>query len=192
MSGALRIGILATLFGPFESMGKDGLRGVELAVSEFGGEVAGRHIELYPEGTIGTPDVAEAKAELLIEEKQVDFIVGPLSGNEGLGVRNFAVDHQDHVFLNGSSGAQELTIHGAPPNFFNFTLSGYSVDMNMTVEEGTNQLVGTNPKAIIEAFQRAVSGAITGRVPRFWDGKAAERIVLDLERVFGQVQPVAG
>ena len=127
MTDTLRIGVLATLFGPFESMGKDGVRGVELAVNEYGGEVAGRRIELYPEGTIGTPDVAEAKADLLIEEKQVDLIVGPLSGNEGLAVRNYARDHQDHVFLNGSSGAQELTILGAPPNFFNFTLSGVQV-----------------------------------------------------------------
>ena len=79
-----------------------------------------RPIELYPEGTIGTPDVAEHKAQVLIEQERVDFIVGPLSGNEGLAVRNYAKAHQDHVFLNGSSGAQELTILDSAPNFSTF------------------------------------------------------------------------
>jgi branched-chain amino acid transport system substrate-binding protein len=127
MTEKLRIGILAALYGPFETCGKDGVRGVELAVNEFGGEVAGRRIELYPEGTIGSPDGAEYKAQVLIEEKKVDFVVGPLSGNEGLAVRNYARAHQDHVFLNGSSGAQELTILNGAPNFFNFSLNGIQV-----------------------------------------------------------------
>ncbi len=127
MTKSIRIGVLATLHGPFEHMGKDGLRGVELAVSEFGGEVAGCPIELYPIGTIGSPDVAEDAVQELIEQKNVDFVVGPLSGNEGLAVRNYASGHPDHVFLNGSSGAQELTIHDTAPNFFNFSLNGVQV-----------------------------------------------------------------
>ncbi len=127
MTRTIRIGVLATLYGPFETLGKDGLRGVELAVSEFGGSVAGCPIELFPIGTIGSPDVAEDAAQELIEQKKVDFVVGPLSGNEGLAVRNYASQHQDHVFLNGSSGAQELTIHDVAPNFFNFSLNGIQV-----------------------------------------------------------------
>lgn len=127
MAHTLRIGVLATLYGPFQSMGEDGLRGVELAVREFGGKVAGRPIELIPAGTIGLPDIAENKARQLIEDDGVDFIVGPLSGNEGLAIRNYAQTEPDHVFLNGSSGAQELTIQGALPNFFNFSLNGVQV-----------------------------------------------------------------
>ncbi|MFN8531147.1 MAG: ABC transporter substrate-binding protein [Anaerolineae bacterium] len=127
MAKPIRIGVLTILYGPFEQMGKDGLRGVELAVSEFGGKVAGCPIELYPEGTIGAPDVAEDAVQELIEHKKVDFVVGPLSGNEGLAIRNYARQHQDRVFLNGSSGAQELTSHDPAPNFFNFSLNGVQV-----------------------------------------------------------------
>lgn len=127
MSEPIRIGVLATLFGPFAVLGQDGVRGVELAVDDCGGEVAGRRIELCVEGTVGSPDVAEQKARDLIERKQVDFIVGPLSGNEGLAVRNYAKTCLDHVFLNGSSGAQELTLIGGAPNFFNFSINGAQV-----------------------------------------------------------------
>ena len=127
MAKSLRIGVLVTLYGPFASLGKDSLRGVELAVSEFGGEIAGCPIKLYPEGTTSSPDVTRECAQKLIEQEKVDFIVGPLSGNEGLAVRNYAREHQDHVFLNGSSGAQGLTIHDSSPNFFNFSLNGVQV-----------------------------------------------------------------
>ena len=127
MPQPLRIGVLSILYGPFAVLGQDGLRGVELAVDEFHGSVAGMPIELCSEATIGSPDVAEEKARTLVERIRVDFIVGPLSGNEGLAVRNYARAHQDRVFLNGSSGAQDLTFPQATPNFFNFSLNGVQV-----------------------------------------------------------------
>ncbi len=47
----------------------------------------------------------------------------------------------------------------------------------ITVEEGTNVLVGVDPGRIVAAAREALSGAgKTGRVPALWDGKAAERI----------------
>jgi branched-chain amino acid transport system substrate-binding protein len=127
MSEPIRIGILATLFGPFAVMGQDGVRGVELAVEDCAGEIAGRRIELHVEGTMGTPDMAEQKARNLLDQKHVDFIVGPLSGNEGLAIRNFAKTREDRVFLNGSAGAQELTLLDGAANFFNFAISGVQV-----------------------------------------------------------------
>ena len=48
----------------------------------------------------------------------------------------------------------------------------------MTIEVGTNTLVGVDPKAIVETTQRVLKGDYKqGRVPDLWDGHAAERIV---------------
>ena len=48
----------------------------------------------------------------------------------------------------------------------------------VTTELGTNQIVGTNPKTIIQAYKRAVNGPLRKPVtPPLWDGRAAERIV---------------
>ncbi len=48
----------------------------------------------------------------------------------------------------------------------------------VTVLEGTNTLVGVDPRAIRAAAAQALDGGgKTGRIPEFWDGKAAERIV---------------
>lgn len=51
----------------------------------------------------------------------------------------------------------------------------------ITVEQGTNVLVGRDRAAILSAMQEILSGhGKRGRVPEFWDGHAAERIAGDL------------
>ena len=40
-TGPVKIGVLATLEGPFAAGGADGMRGAELAIRERGGTVAG-------------------------------------------------------------------------------------------------------------------------------------------------------
>jgi UDP-N-acetylglucosamine 2-epimerase (non-hydrolysing) len=47
----------------------------------------------------------------------------------------------------------------------------------ITVDEGTNVLVGTDPHRIEEEATRALGGERKGRIPLLWDGHTAERIV---------------
>jgi len=120
----IHIGVLATLLGPYRLLGEDGLRGAQLAVAEFGGEVAGCPIYLYEEGTNAIPQHATDMATKLLDRDGVDFIVGPLSGSEGIAIRDFAKTRPDRAFLNGSSGSQDLTLRDPAPNFFNFFSNG--------------------------------------------------------------------
>jgi len=47
-----------------------------------------------------------------------------------------------------------------------------------TVTVGTNELIGTNPKAIAPALNKLYSGNWKkGSIPELWDGKTAERII---------------
>ncbi len=51
----------------------------------------------------------------------------------------------------------------------------------ITIEQGTNTLVGADPQAIRRGVDEILSGAgKSGRIPEFWDGRAAERIAADL------------
>ena len=48
----------------------------------------------------------------------------------------------------------------------------------ITIEEGTNELVGTDPGRILKACHRIMEGkGKAGRIPELWDGKASERII---------------
>lgn len=56
----------------------------------------------------------------------------------------------------------------------------------VTVDEGTNTLVGTEPAAILAAIDAVAHGnSKQGRRPALWDGKAAVRIVAILDSVLG-------
>ncbi len=46
----------------------------------------------------------------------------------------------------------------------------------ITIREGTNALVGTDPARILEAAARALRGGVRGRCPDLWDGRAGERV----------------
>jgi UDP-N-acetylglucosamine 2-epimerase (non-hydrolysing) len=55
----------------------------------------------------------------------------------------------------------------------------------VTLEVGSNQLVGSDPSKIIAAYREIVAGgAANSEIPPLWDGRAAERIVEILQREF--------
>ena len=118
--GSLRIGVLATLEGAFAPLGQDALRGHELAMEEHGRQAGGRPIEALVEATDGTPDSVTAKARLLIE-RGAGVVVGPLTGVEGIAMRDFAASVPAVTFINGASAAQDATLRAPAGNFFRFT-----------------------------------------------------------------------
>jgi branched-chain amino acid transport system substrate-binding protein len=127
----IKIGGLATLEGPFAVPGQEGFRGIEQALNQFAPknskgnwEIAGREIILIKEGSDATPAVALEKAKKLIEQDDVDILIGPLSGDEGLALKDYAKTVPDKTFVNGSSAAQDTTFRDPAPNFFRFSTDG--------------------------------------------------------------------
>ena len=53
----------------------------------------------------------------------------------------------------------------------------------ITIEEGTNILVGSHADVVRDAARKILDGKVkTGRVPELWDGRASVRIADILER----------
>jgi branched-chain amino acid transport system substrate-binding protein len=121
---AVKIGLLATLEGPFAAGGQDGMRGAELAVKQRNGMVAGKKIEIIKASSDAKPDVAVNATRKLVEQDKVDIMVGPLSGSEGIAVKNYSKSQPGTTFINGSSGAQATTLQDPSPNFFRFNTEG--------------------------------------------------------------------
>jgi UDP-N-acetylglucosamine 2-epimerase (non-hydrolysing) len=84
------------------------------------------------------------------------------------------------LVLTDSGGIQEeTTVLGVPC----LTLRD-NTERPVTIDEGTNVLAGTGRESILAAWKALQATPREGRIPRFWDGKAAERIVAVLDSVF--------
>jgi UDP-N-acetylglucosamine 2-epimerase (non-hydrolysing) len=81
------------------------------------------------------------------------------------------------VVLTDSGGIQEETTALGVPCI---TLRE-NTERPITVEEGSNTVAGTDPAHILAVYEALLArGGKAGRVPRYWDGKAAERIAATL------------
>ena len=83
------------------------------------------------------------------------------------------------LVLTDSGGIQEETTALGVPCI---TLRE-STERPITVEQGTNTIVGTDPEKIISVTNEILSkGGKAGQVPELWDGRAAQRIAVILEK----------
>ena len=120
----IKMGALATMEGAFAALGEDSMRGVKLALEEFGYTVGGKKIELITGSSDASPDSAIRATRKLVEQDGVQVMVGPLSGSEGLAVKDYAKTQPNVTFLNGSSAAQDTTLRNPAENFFRFGADG--------------------------------------------------------------------
>ncbi len=83
------------------------------------------------------------------------------------------------LVLTDSGGIQEETTALGVPCI---TLRE-STERPITAEQGTNTIVGTDPAKILFAVNEVLSkGGKAGQVPELWDGRAAQRIAVILEK----------
>ena len=140
-SSVIKIGILSDCLGDFGSFYNDDIGGA-LAVlnAHYGGKatgskpqdgmtgakIAGKDIQIVGFGcSDSTASKAIEETRRLVEQLGADIMIGPLSGDEGIAVANYAKTNQPNkTFLNGISGAQAATLKVQAPNFFRFNPDG--------------------------------------------------------------------
>jgi len=133
----VRLGILGECEGPFGGFHEDTVAGVTLALVNHAGatptsettaldgwsgaEVNGTPIELTGIGCgDDTPDTILGEVRQLVEQQDANIVIGPLSGDEGIAVAEYAKANPDVTFLSGIAGSQEPTLEVQAPNFFRF------------------------------------------------------------------------
>jgi branched-chain amino acid transport system substrate-binding protein len=120
----IKMGALATLEGAFAILGEDSMRGVELALQQRDYMAGGKKIELIKGSSDASPDSAIRAARKLVEQDGVQILVGPLSGSEGLAIKDYAKTQPNVTFVNGTSAAQDTTLRDPAPNFYRFSTDG--------------------------------------------------------------------
>lgn len=92
---------------------------------------------------------------------------------------NYLVKYAKGVITDSGGITEETTVMGVPC----LTLRD-NTERPETVAVGTNELIGTDPANLGPALSRLMAGRWKkGAIPEKWDGKAAERIVAELERL---------
>lgn len=94
---------------------------------------------------------------------------------EPLGYLDFLnlMGHANLVLTDSGGIQEETTVLGIP-----CLTVRENTERPVTVEQGTNQVVGTDPDRIMAAAQRLVTAKEKHhKVPKLWDGHAADRIV---------------
>src|SRR5262245_19972235 len=120
----IRVGVTATLEGTYTVLGEDGMRGHQTALNVFGTKVGDKELEFITASTDATPDSAVRAVRKLIEQDKVQLLLSPLSGDEGIAIKNLAKTKPELTFVNAASGAQETTYVDPAPNFFRFNMDG--------------------------------------------------------------------
>lgn len=94
---------------------------------------------------------------------------------------NYLVEHAKAVITDSGGITEETTVMGVPC----ITLRD-NTERPETITLGTNELIGTDPAAIKPALDMLFAGEWKkGGIPELWDGKAAERIVNHLNKIYG-------
>jgi UDP-N-acetylglucosamine 2-epimerase (non-hydrolysing) len=93
---------------------------------------------------------------------------------------NYLVKHAKGVLTDSGGITEETTVMKVPC----ITLRD-NTERPETIDMGTNELIGTEPKKIKPALEKLFAGRWKqGQIPEKWDGKAAERILKVLELLF--------
>lgn len=93
---------------------------------------------------------------------------------------NYLVERAMAVITDSGGITEETTVLGVPC----LTLRN-NTERPETVKEGTNELIGTDPRAISPAMDVLFKGNWkSGSIPELWDGMSAMRIVHCIEEIF--------
>jgi branched-chain amino acid transport system substrate-binding protein len=120
----IKIGFFSTLEGPYTALGEDGQRGFDLAVTQHHNKAGGKDLEIIRASSDASPDSAVRAAKKLVEQDKVDILIAPLSGSEGIALRDYAKTQPQVTIINGCSGALETTYVTPAANFFRFNIDG--------------------------------------------------------------------
>jgi branched-chain amino acid transport system substrate-binding protein len=121
----IKIGVLTDMSGvAVDEMGPGSVLAATMAAEAFGGEIAGKKIEILVGDHQQKPDVGVSVVRRWIEEEGINAVVDVPNSSVALAINNIARD-ANIVFMPASSQTMELTGAQCSPNTVRFTTDVY-------------------------------------------------------------------
>jgi len=115
----LKIGVILPLSGPAAGIGQENLNGIQYAVDEAGGQIAGKRIELVAADDQNSPNTGLSEVRRLVENEKVIAVVGSLNSAEALAIHPYTT-RAEVPYVSGGIAA-DLT--GARKSLYTFRAS---------------------------------------------------------------------
>ena len=170
----IKLAIMSECKGAFGAFDNQNMAGAVAALSQFAGAkpkdpnnpragFTGGAIGDHPIKLVGvgcgddSSDTAIKEVRRLMEQLDADVMVGPLSGDESIAVANYAKQHPDKTFVDGSAGAQDTTLKVQAPNFFRF--NGDGAQWNAGLGDIAYNTLGWKTAAVVDDYSFAWTSA---------------------------------
>jgi branched-chain amino acid transport system substrate-binding protein len=144
-SGQLKIGLLSGFSGPYAAFGDDMVKCTNLFFEQHNGLVGGLQASLITEDEGATVQDALNKARKLIQQDQVDVLMGLVNSANALAVRD-TVDQSKTAMIIANAGANDLT--GSQRSKYIFRVSFSSWQAGAPMGRWTAQNVGSKVVAL--------------------------------------------
>jgi len=134
----VKIGYLADMSGTYRDLaGPNGLKALEMAIADFGGEVNGAKIEIVSADDRNSPDIASSTVRRWVENDNVDMVAGLVASSVSIAVSDI-LEENDKLGIVSGSAASSITNEHCTPNHIHYVYDTYPL-ANGTASAVVNQ-----------------------------------------------------
>ncbi len=122
----VRLGVLTIRSGPIASCGRQMEEGLQYALKERGGLLAGRKVDVFFGDSAGQPAQTRAKTLELVERNKVHVLTGPVAAFEAYAISDYVRQTETPMVISPAA-ADDITQRKTNPWFVRATMSGSQV-----------------------------------------------------------------
>jgi branched-chain amino acid transport system substrate-binding protein len=120
LAGEVKIGFITTLTTPAAVIGNDIQDAVELAIEDMGGKMGDLDVRVIFEDDGFRPETGRQKTDKLVDQDDVDFVVGHIWSNVLLASARPVLD-AGKILISANAGPNQLAGADCHENFFNIS-----------------------------------------------------------------------
>jgi branched-chain amino acid transport system substrate-binding protein len=121
----VKIGYLADMSGTYRDLaGPNGLKALEMAIADFGGQVNGAKIEVVSADDRNSPDTSSSTVRRWVENEDVDMVAGMVASSVSIAVSKI-LEENDRLGIISGSAASSITNEHCTANHIHYVYDTY-------------------------------------------------------------------